>query len=275
MLIFFFLFFNLKLTYQTFIRLFALSSGFLNMDEESLIENKFIQACINVSKRAILYKPRIPKFRPEYEGVVSSASNIVIHLGCVCYQDLEDDSQDSHCFPFDLPSIYRLRKSSIKIKSLAIHDPLMCIISLILHACSLRIPTPDDWTCLIVVSLDKNKALQFVPIMLPHITIPTRFTPDDDTLENVQKAIKYCKRKCFTDNMLSLITSTGPNYVFMQTVLKLRKCANCSQISVRSNTFFCSTCQFASYCDEKCQLAHWKVHKAVCKKIKQMKEQLT
>ena len=43
------------------------------------------------------------------------------------------------------------------------------------------------------------------------------------------------------------------------------KCDCCGKVS--SSFKKCSSCRGVKYCDEKCQRAHWKIHKSVCKKV--------
>ncbi|KAJ7796834.1 hypothetical protein B0H14DRAFT_2913166 [Mycena olivaceomarginata] len=42
----------------------------------------------------------------------------------------------------------------------------------------------------------------------------------------------------------------------------------CSQCSNRSGALKCSRCKMMTYCNRKCQAAHWPVHKIQCKQFK-------
>ena len=50
--------------------------------------------------------------------------------------------------------------------------------------------------------------------------------------------------------------------------MKKQPCANCK---LKVGSRLCSACHQIGYCSRECQKAHWKVHKAECKRHKSAK----
>jgi hypothetical protein len=68
----------------------------------------------------------------------------------------------------------------------------------------------------------------------------------------------------------TLASATLQRYTFLRSRAK-KNCSNPSCSDVGRALLKCKGCNEARYCGKECQLAHWKVHRADCKRSKELK----
>lgn len=208
-------------------------------------------------------------------------SNSVVTFLCASENDHFEDGewhpQEENVFSFDYPSLESLfGLLKIKKDETGRVKDLIVLVSSIMRVCLLRIARPLWWT-IIFASHHCTGWMQIY-------SVPPMFLELEQSKEEVKAKVlrRYNIEK---KHLAAVIRKYDPivrtmvmhdwasrnkaeletNLVILYDAFRSRRCAHCYEVKDKTETYRCSVCEIVSYCNSECQLAHWKIHKLVCR----------